>query len=632
MASGSISLTSAKAWRGKISWSSTPNTAGNYSDLYVYASMWKTDGYLTSSNSRTSGTITIDGTDYDLTGYQEFEDAVCIFEDTVRIYHSSDGTRSVSISLSCSGQYGTSLSGYTLDGSGTAILDTIVRSATLSVDDGTLGTEQTIAINSDSSSLTYTVKYSCGTKSGTICTKSSSKSIKWTPPLTLAEENTTGGTVSVKLSLTTYSGSTSVGTDSETIQCDIPESVKPSFDAEFTDAAGFLEDYGTFIQSLSKLHTVVTSTGSYGSTIKGYKITANGETFTTAESTTGVLTSSGDITVQIVVTDSRDRTAESDFTVNVTAHTLPVVSSLSVHRCDSTGKENDQGAYVQVTFSASADPFDSKNTVAYKLEYKKSSAASYTVVNLTAYKNNFAISGKTYIFSADTGSSYDVRLTVTDSFSVVSKSTTASTAATIMHFKANGKGLGLGKVAEVDNAIDVGWLFQMNGHTVTGLPTPTSDSDAVPKSFVSEQIQNVKDEVISLSDVYPIGAIYISTVATSPASLFGGSWTQLTDRFLIGAGSSYAVDETGGAATVTLSTSQIPSHNHEFQYSTNGGSSWYGATMGRDGSYSDTPYLGTKSSVAEFASYQVRVGKTGGGGSHNNMPPYLAVYMWKRIA
>lgn len=614
MASGTIWLDSPKAWSGKISWSSYADTAGNYSDVYIYASMWKTDGYLTSSNSPTNGTITIDGSTYGLIGYQQFEDEVCIFEDTIRIYHDSNGAKSISISLSCNGQGGTSLSGYTLSGSGTAVLDTIVRSATLSVSDGTLGTEKTISIVSDSDSLTYTITYSCGSKSGTICTKSSSKSIKWTPPLALAEANTTGANVSVKLSLTTYSGSISVGTDSKTIQCAIPASVKPSFTVEFTDAAKYKNTYGTYIQHLSKLHTVISASSLYGATIKGYKIVTNGETFTTAESTTGVLTSSGDITVQITVTDSRDRSTQSNYTINVTAYTLPSVTSLSIHRCDSTGKENDQGAYVQATFSASADPFNSKNTVSYKLEYKKSTAVSYTAVNLTQYKNVFSLSGKTYIFAADTGSSYDVRITVTDAFTSVTRSTTASTAATIMHLKANGKGLGLGKVAEVDDAVDVGWNMQMNGNAIRGLADPENDDDAVTKRFVSEQMGKV------LSDVYPVGAIYISTASTSPASLFGGSWTQLTDRFLLGAGSTYSAGATGGAATHKLSVSEMPKHSHAFHC---------GPVNARFPSFDDgnnwPPCY--NSSMTNGA----LIAEAGGDGAHNNMPPYIVVYMWKRI-
>ena len=61
MASGSIALSSSKAWTGRIDWSSTSDIGGNYSDVYVKATMWKTDGQLSSSNSYTNGTITIDG-------------------------------------------------------------------------------------------------------------------------------------------------------------------------------------------------------------------------------------------------------------------------------------------------------------------------------------------------------------------------------------------------------------------------------------------------------------------------------------------------------------------------------------------------------------------------------------------
>lgn len=627
MASGSISLTSTKAWRGKISLKSTADTAGNYSDLYVYATMWKTDGYITSSNNYTSGTITIDGESYNLIGYQEFKDEVCIFEDTVRIYHDSDGSKSISISLSCEGQPNTSLSGYTLSGNGTLVLDTIARSANLSVDSGILGAEQTINIVSDSDELTYTITYSCGSKSGTICTKSNSKSIKWTPPLTLAEENTTGGSVSVKLSLTTYSGITSVGTNSESIQCEIPESVKPSFTAEFTDAAGYKDDYGTFIQLLSKLHTVVTAASLYGATIKAYKITANGETFTTAECTTGVLTSSGDITVQISVTDSRDRTTQNEFKLNVAVYTLPVVSYLSVRRCDIDGNENDQGEYVKVTFSASAYSFDSKNTVSYTLEYKKSTEYGYTVVNLSEYNDVFAITGETYIFAADTGSSYDVRITVKDSFSVVSKSTTASTAATIMHFKANGKGIGLGKVAERDNTVDVGWDMCMNSHRINEVGDPEEDGDATNKKYV-DAIKEIVDgfqetfdtwqEKVNekISNMYPVGSIYISVTSTDPKEIFGGEWDRIEDRFLLAAGEQFAPGTHGGEAEHTLTIDEIPEHTHG------------GVRRNRAGD-SGSVSTGASSDSSDTTSYTDPAGNSQ---PHNNMPPYIAVYIWQRTA
>ena len=67
-----------------------------------------------------------------------------------------------------------------------------------------------------------------------------------------------------------------------------------------------------------------------------------------------------------------------------------------------------------------------------------------------------------------------------------------------------------------------------------------------------------------LAAVYPVGSIYMSTNNTSPATLFGGTWEQLKDRFLLGAGDTYTAGNTGGAATHTLTTTEIPSHTHTY--------------------------------------------------------------------
>lgn len=631
MASGSIKLDSSKKWEGKIYWKSTPNTAGNYSSVYVKATMWKTDGYLTSSNSYTSGTITIDGEEYDLTGYQEFEDEVTIFEETINIDHNNDGKKSVSISLSCKGQANTSLSGVTLSGSGTAVLDTIHRSGKLSADSGTLGEKQTLTIDSVSS-LTSTITYECGELSGTIVSKTTEKSVEWTPPISLAEANPNGASITVKLTLTTYSGDTPVGTHSISVFYSIPSSVAPTFTVDFSDATGYKDTYGDFIQLRSKLHIKVNPTTMYGATIKTCKITVRGESFTELEATASEIDIYGDIQVYVVIQDSRGKIAQEHFYVYFREYSLPSATSLTVKRCNANGTSNDQGEFVQVTYSAKATSLDDKNTVAYKLEYKKSTDSSFTVVNLSQFTNVFYLNSERYIFAAETGSSYNVQLTVTDAFGSTVKTTLASTAATIMHFKANGQGIGLGKVSEIDDAVDVGWKVNMNSHRIANVGDPQEEDDAVNKKYFDDSTRALNETVSKMVlTIYPVGAIYISTASTSPASLFGGTWEQITDRFLLAAGSSYSAGATGGAATVTLTTSQIPSHNHAFQYSTDGGSSWATANMGRDGSYSDTPYLGTKPSVEEFSSYQVRVGQTGGGGSHNNMPPYLAVYVWKRV-
>lgn len=122
--------------------------------------------------------------------------------------------------------------------------------------------------------------------------------------------------------------------------------------------------------------------------------------------------------------------------------------------------------------------------------------------------------------------------------------------------------------------------------------------------------------------VYPVGAIYMSTVATNPKTLFGfGTWEQIKDTFLLAAGSTYNAGSTGGEAAVTLATKQIPSHNHAIFYPNAGAGNDY-APIGY-------PNVGSKSTYWAVGSY---TGDVGGGEAHNNMPPYLAIYVWKRTA
>ena len=65
--------------------------------------------------------------------------------------------------------------------------------------------------------------------------------------------------------------------------------------------------------------------------------------------------------------------------------------------------------------------------------------------------------------------------------------------------------------------------------------------------------------------IYPIGAIYWSSDSTSPATLFGGTWSQITDKFILAAGSTYTAGNTGGAASYSLTENNIPSHTHSFK-------------------------------------------------------------------
>ncbi len=144
--------------------------------------------------------------------------------------------------------------------------------------------------------------------------------------------------------------------------------------------------------------------------------------------------------------------------------------------------------------------------------------------------------------------------------------------------------------------------------------------------------------------VYPVGSIYMSVNSTNPSTLFGGQWEQLKDKFLLGCGDIYQNGTTGGEASHVLTTSEMPSHNHSASTNSTGGhrhtfKGWW--TTKGDGSatyacvartqQNDPVEYGSFATAGEH-SHTVTVNNTGGGQSHNNMPPYLSVYMWKRIS
>lgn len=123
--------------------------------------------------------------------------------------------------------------------------------------------------------------------------------------------------------------------------------------------------------------------------------------------------------------------------------------------------------------------------------------------------------------------------------------------------------------------------------------------------------------------LYPVGAVYISVNSTSPASLFGGTWESIGGRFLLGADSTYTAGSTGGEATHTLTVNEMPSHTHAIYRNTGTDDNNFSGHIANRVAANDTSDE-NKQTVTSDA--------TGGGAAHNNMPPYLSVYMWKRVS
>ena len=160
-----------------------------------------------------------------------------------------------------------------------------------------------------------------------------------------------------------------------------------------------------------------------------------------------------------------------------------------------------------------------------------------------------------------------------------------------------------GKIAVLDES---GWVYYR---------TPAELKSDIGASSGGADVSTVLDKV------YPVGAIYISVNSTNPKTLFGGTWVQIKDRFLLAAGTTYKAGTTGGEATHTLTTSEMPSHNHAVYFPNTGA-----ADHSAPGNYPDGPSDSTYYAVGSYTS------SAGGDRAHNNMPPYLSVYMWKRTA
>lgn len=157
--------------------------------------------------------------------------------------------------------------------------------------------------------------------------------------------------------------------------------------------------------------------------------------------------------------------------------------------------------------------------------------------------------------------------------------------------------------------------------TISATPPVLPDQGDLWGDTSGTQLNNIVSAVGSA--LFPIGAIYTATVATNPADLLGfGVWAAFgSGRTLVGkaaSGTFATAGATGGAETHTLTEAQIPSHSHIQNVTANNGTGPYPrADYTGDGSYSSYNQ-GVPTQVA------------GGGQAHNNLQPYIVVYMWQR--
>ena len=437
---------------GKVVWSeSGASSSTNKSTVKAAVYYYRDDSLKTYGT--VTGTLTINGTGKSLSKYVELTASsgwVEIGENSVSVTHSSDGSKSITISWS--GGFGSGVSAGNQSTSKTVTLTKIARASTPTTNPTalTLGTAFTIKTNRASSSFTHKIHIWWGYKDKNNYTEKWITNVGDSVSVTLTEAegwasylpNSASGVLGI--SCETFSESTSLGTTQITRVMSLPASWAPTAGTVTATAAkpfgevDYLQGYSTVTTAMSG------AAASHGAAIDHYGFyDSSGEyaTSTSSSATSETIKNSGKQTYGVTVYDSRGLKASATTTINVTAYTAPTVS-LSARRCDDTGSYTEVGDYIKAAVTGTMDTLSGSNSSTVKVEYKKTSVTAWTTAGTWSGQTGATFSVTSGPFAASSTISFDVRATITDATgtSTVTQATVGVGVATV-DYLAGGKGV-----------------------------------------------------------------------------------------------------------------------------------------------------------------------------------------------
>lgn len=540
--------------------------------------------------------------------------------------------------------YTTSIGSYSSSsgsGSGSSTPTAGASSISLSAASCKLGESVTINLNRGYSGYTHTLTYSVGGASYSLASNVAT-SVTWTPPTSLIDSVNSGGT-RCTITATTYYGSTSKGQTTASLTLYPPDGASPTVSDGWVSVErdnSAIPGVDAWVKGYSRAKIVFDEsqvTGNYDATITGFSIRYGGVT-TEAEdgaATTGVLAETS-ATVLCTVTDSRGNYTTEPVIVPTLDYALPTVTNISAYRSDEAMLPADEGLHITAKATAGYTTLDGANSVTLTARYR---ALNGTFGDALTLDNNTLtlISGDADI---STEQSYVVQLTATDALgNATSVEKTVPTRAVTFHLKSGGTGAAFGKIAETET-LDCQWPahFRSGVSVDEGL---TIDNKTLT-AFIQEVVTPMLPKTLDIDAIYPVGSIYMSLAEDAdPNDLFAGTvWEQITGRFLLASsGDLYELGSEGGAASVTLTTNELPNHNHvasvsydgEHRHSFSGNQTTptSGSSTAEGKAHSDSAYT-FYTSYEGSHTHTVTISSTGGNQSHENMPPYLVVHMWKR--
>ena len=551
-------------------------------------------------------TVYAGGTYSNITDYKEHTFA----SGTLEVSHNADGSKTLTVSA-FSGQVWKDSGYLTATAAAQSFqLAAIPRATEPVMGAATMGEAVRISLPRASSAFTHTLSYVFGAASGTIAENAGTE-VQWTVPESLAAQIPDSSVGTGTLTCRTYNGGTLVGTKTATFTATVPQSMKPaltngwaavSYDNSGTKASGI----AAWVQGYSKAKAVFNGskvTCKQGAGIAKYAVTYLGKTVEESPYRTETISTTS-ATVRCTVTDSRGLTAWEDVTVELESYAPPMLVGAALYRADGEGAAADSGAHIAGLATAKFSSIGGRNTATIK-GYWKSVGGSYGEGVTLPFGAVGLVTGDVEIAG---DRSYTAKIVVTDSLGNSTEfEENIPTEQVAFHLKEGGQGAAFGKAAEQDELLDVAW-----------------DARFREDMQVDGALQVGGKSLLDM--VYPVGSIYLSVSGTDPQTLFGGTWARLEDVFLLAAGAKHAAGSTGGEESHILTEPEIAPHKHAMAY-------------GPESSASSTgfPYgiaAGSATNSAGGRGYESNLGtfSAGGGQPHNNMPPYLAVYTWKRTA
>lgn len=403
-------------------------------------------------------------------------------------------------------------------------------------------------------------------------------------------------TISATATVTTYNGNTAVGTASAAVTITADDGMRPQISEGWATAApynigavagltGYIAGYSQAEVSFNAAKLAQAA----GAALTSVTVTCSGAVVAAAPYRTPILLGAADVVC--TATDSRGRTATQTIRIEPMTYAPPTLSQVQILRCTAAGVEAEDGNYYSAKATAIFSALGGQNTLTLTAAHKIQGGVYGTEAALTS--GEAAIIGT---ISPD--STYQVRITATDALG----NTTVSVASLpsrqwALKFRPDGQGAAFGKAAETDKALEIpgDWTFRIGSNTLT-----------------AELLASLTADIM-----HPVGMYVWLAVETDPATLWGGTWVRQPEGLtLVSAGDNYPLNSTGGEATHTLTTAEMPAHTHGLKMS-KGVGNYYSPPWG-DGVEEASP-----TSVVQSA---------GGGEAHNNMMPYKAAYCWLRTA